>query len=994
MNPQSYRTIIRKGFDRLVLALVVAGVSLLLAWTVLGKWAWPALGPDYTDHYNLLVHGFLKGSMAIDVPVPEALKLAANPWDPLGRPADLILPPDTSYFNGRFYLYFGVVPAVAVMWPFRVLMGMDLPAPYTLIFFCVGAFWILTWLWLRLLRDYFAGASLVMRAGGVLVLGLAGGLLMLARRAHFWELPIASGQFWLAAMMAAIYLALRAKRLGTWLALAGFFLGLAVGSRPTLAVAGGALACLVIALGWRHRAEAGWWNAVRRALAAALVAGGPLAATMCGLMAYNYARFGKLTEFGLNYQITSRYEAKMVHFSTTFIPFNWEMYFWRMPQWDRYFPFVRQAITPPEPVNYYTCEYVFGALNLSPVLWGALLLPLWLLSSWRKQLAATGVGLTAFAAALTAVAAATTVVLLCFNTAVARYTADFLPWWLLLGLLGMATVEWCVRRWWALRGIFCVFAAALMLGTAVMAFFASSRLHDVLRYRNPEAYLALARVFNTPTAWWETWRGEPRGPLEMDVVFPDDRVRIREPLVIVGNRTGEIQGLYVTFPRKGFMQLGFESPDRPQPWLSAELPFEPGRAYPMSVELGALYPPDGLPILANWSVREVAWQTRWLRVELDGRLIFDDFQSSVEVSPTEVRVGYDLRQGREPKFTGTITNVRRMGLPRPLTDTAGGGDVELRVSFPKVGLVADASSVGLMAERGLMQPLITAGRRGLSELVAVRMNPDAKTFTLGYENWGSGVLESAPLSLPENRGGTLRVRLGSILDLPANSPLEIMRDTVVVWLDGRPIWWQRSPKSIGPNPPLAVASNPIGSNGATPFFQGRVRSWDRLAPLPAWRSGPFEAVTIQAVDRGTGTEPLLATGVAGAANTLAIEWLPGAKARLIYDHWSYASSKSPEFEWLPGVAHTFDVEWPAFARLDAAKTSPIQRGQLRVQLDGRAIWDAEMPFYVADSGTVVVGKNVAGSSVASPALTSVVLEVKQRPLASGSSLPASLPVSP
>ncbi len=981
------------AWQRLGCLLTVVAVSVLLAWTALGKGEFPPLGPDHDDHYNLLVHGFHKGSLAMDVTVPDDLKQLANPWDPAGRPAGLRVLSDTSYYNGKYYLYFGVVPAVTLMWPFRALTGMDLPMVYALITFCLGAFWVLAWLWLRLLRDHFPQASLLTKVGGILVLGLAGGLLMLARRAHFWELPIAAGQFYLAASVSATYLALQARRSAGWLAAAGLFLGLAVGSRPTLVVAGGGLACMVIALGWRSYATDGVRGAFRRAGAVALMAGAPLALVVAALLSYNYARFGQLTEFGLNYQLTSRYEAKAVHFDLGFARFNWEMYFWRMPQWDRYFPFVRQAGAPAQPLNYYTCEYVFGALTLSPVLWLTLALPSWLLAAWRRRPAGDGGGLMAFGAGLATIAIGTTAILLCFNTAVARYTADFLPWWLLLGLLGWATAEWWLRSWrwgrWLARGLM----GTLMLASAVLAFCASVRLHGVLRYRNPDAYVALAQVFNTPVAWWEEWRGEPQGPLEMDMLIPAHPPAVREPLVVAGTHPGEIQTLFVQYVRPGFMQLGFESPEKTEPRLSPAIPVEPGHLYHLRLESGSLYPPAGHPWLQSWSPREIAWHAQWLRVELDGRVIFDDYQVPVEISPAEVQIGHDQREGREPRFTGTLSQVHRTGLPRTLTDTRGGGDVVLHLSFPRAELPPASPMKELVLEQGRPQPLVTAGRPGQADLLALRLNNDRQTFTLLHESWGSGIVESRPMTLPEDRTGLFRIRLGSLLEFPQGTPLDILRDNLVVWLNDRPVWWQHVPVTLAAHPPITVAGNPIGSNAATPEFRGRVNTWTRLPAPAAWQKGPFAGLRIKMLDRGTGMEPVLATGVAGAADTLAIDWRGEGKARLIYDHWGYGSRESPEFAWVAGGVHALEVEWPALARLDAAKNPPIQQGRLHVRLDGRDLWDETVPFYVADSSTVVVGKNPAGSSVAGQTLSSIILDLEQWHQPENISLPAK-PASP
>ncbi len=993
MNTPGLRARLSSWTDRTSLALVVVAVTVLLAWTALGKWEFHPLGPDYDDHYNLLVHGFRKGSLALDLPVPEALKRIEDPWNPANRPAGLALPPDTSYFNGHFYLYFGVVPAVTLMWPFRALTGMDLPMAYALIAFCVGAFWVLAWLWWRLLRDHFPEAGTITRVGGILVLGMAGGLLMLARRAHFWELPIAAGQFHLAVALAAAYLSLHARRPRCWLAVAGLALGLAVGSRPTLAVTGVGLAVLVVALGWRSHATEGWRGAWRKGAASALLAGAPLALVIAGLLAYNYARFGKFTEFGLNYQLTSRHESQVDHFSLGFAGFNWEMYFRRMPQWERYFPFVRPAATPLQPEGYYTCEYVFGALTLSPVIWFALLLPTWLTGEWRRRPGRGNSPLFAFGAILAVVTIAITGVLLCFNTAVARYTADFLPGWLLLGLLGWATAEWWLGQWRGWRWVARAVMGLLMLATALLAYCASVRLHGVMRYRNPAAYTALARIFNTPAAWWEAKSGQPWGPVEMDVTFPEDPPPVREPLVVAGVAVLDGQTLFVDYLRPGFIRLGFETPERFGPLLSGEIAVETGRSYHLRVEAGSLYPREGHPLAAHWTPEEIAWHAQWLRVELDGRAIFDGFQIPWEVSPADVRIGRDIREGREPRFTGVIRNVRRTGLPRALANTQGAGDVVLRLQFPANKLPPLSRPGVPPVEKEQAQPLVTAGRPGRADLVAIKPGDDGKTCTLLYESWGSGLVESPPIALPAGGAGTWRIRLGSILNLPPSSPLDALRDTLVVWLDDRPVWWRRLSAPIEKDPPLAVASNPIGSNSAAPVFSGRVSWWDRRPAPAAWRPGPCAGLRLRIIDRGSGAEPLLATGAAGAANTLAIEWLADGKARLQYDHWGHSALASEVFDWAAGSEHELEIGWPALPGLDVKRDPAGQDGRLRVVLDGRVLWDQTVPFYPADSASVVVGRNPAGSSIAGPVLGSMVLEIVQQPLPAGGA-PGERPNSP
>ena len=68
-----------------------------------------------------------------------------------------------------------------------------------------------------------------------------------------------------------------------------------------------------------------------------------------GLLAYNHARFGEWLEFGLRYQLTSVIESESRHFSLTYVPFNFHVYFLSLLRWSPAFPFVGGIVLPPLP---------------------------------------------------------------------------------------------------------------------------------------------------------------------------------------------------------------------------------------------------------------------------------------------------------------------------------------------------------------------------------------------------------------------------------------------------------------------------------------------------------------------------------------------------------------------------------------------------------------------------------------------------------------------
>jgi hypothetical protein len=176
---------------------------------------------------------------------------------------------------------------------------------------------------------------------------------------------------------------------------------------------------------------------------------------------------------------------------------------------------------------------------------------------------------------------------------------------------------------------------------------------------------------------------------------------------------------------------------------------------------------------------------------------------------------------------------------------------------------------------------------------------------------------------------------------------------------------------------IEVGENSIQSTAMTRRYEGRITHWERLPAPPSWRRGPFEDVELVLGGRGEGTEPLAATGAAGRADTLAIEWRAGQRARLIYDHWGHDLLMSAEIPWPSETAHGLKIELPAFAYLDGAVVGEAKTGKLKVWMDDRLVWETEARCFVARSEELVVAKNKAGSSVVGEKLRAVVLDIVQ-----------------
>ncbi len=84
--------------------------------------------PDYMNQYELLAESFLEGHLYIDYDDVDPKLLALdNPYDPDAREAaDVSFHWDHAFYNGHYYMYFGVVPVILLFLPYRLLTGVSL----------------------------------------------------------------------------------------------------------------------------------------------------------------------------------------------------------------------------------------------------------------------------------------------------------------------------------------------------------------------------------------------------------------------------------------------------------------------------------------------------------------------------------------------------------------------------------------------------------------------------------------------------------------------------------------------------------------------------------------------------------------------------------------------------------------------------------------------------------------------------------------------------
>ncbi|NEG55792.1 hypothetical protein GFD21_08490 [Bifidobacterium sp. SMA15] len=340
------------------------------------------------DQYGHLADALLHGRVSLDLIVPDALAKAANPYDvgTRGRLLSEGVTPiywDYAFHDGKWYSYFGVVPAVLLFAPYRALTGGMLSsaaAVHLLMFLALLFFWLLT---VRVVARIAPRASLAATSMALAFVPLAGNFVYLVFRTNFYSVPFSASLaftalglwLWLGAQTTKRPLApadrwrmegapeLSLPRLG----LGAACIALNFGCRPTFCLA----ALLGIPLFWPQIAalvanlkagRTGWAKALR---APAVVVGAALV-PLVPLLAYNHARFGSFLEFGNEYQLTVTDMTAFRQPAADVLPV-FGYYLFLPPRFTGSFPFV--ALSPtPLPQWAFTEPLVGGLFTLCPLL--------------------------------------------------------------------------------------------------------------------------------------------------------------------------------------------------------------------------------------------------------------------------------------------------------------------------------------------------------------------------------------------------------------------------------------------------------------------------------------------------------------------------------------------------------------------------------------------------------------------------------------------------
>jgi len=390
----------RQALELAIVVLFAGATLFVTAMTVNFGWIpgsdehrgrFPVSSEHPVTQVNGMVDSVLAGRLHLAAQPHESLLRASEPFSPHYRYANNVIALNDHVFfpgSGRYYSYFGITQVLTVHVPYRLVTGRYITPSASAMLFMVAAIFGIYFLWKELARRFLPNLpySLFLPS---LVMALFGSNLMIQ--------ILTIGQYQLAASSAlafaswGVFFMLRSTRDETkpssmFICFGAVCLALAVGCRPT-ALIHSLMVPVVLWPVFRPRQlllaredRPARKRLLRQFCALAI----PYAVIGLALMWYNWARFGSIFEFGINYHMAPENVGVATEIGTlnllrrsydglfTFLFGR----FWIGP----HFPFVGATITS---------SYFFGHLARSPGI-GVFALPVsWFLgTAWfmrRKE---------------------------------------------------------------------------------------------------------------------------------------------------------------------------------------------------------------------------------------------------------------------------------------------------------------------------------------------------------------------------------------------------------------------------------------------------------------------------------------------------------------------------------------------------------------------------------------------------------------------------------
>lgn len=338
---------------------IVLAISLIFLGTIM--WI-NSTSPLLDGIYNEYVNSLIDGKLSLNSEPSEELKNLENPYDATQR-SNVQYKWDAAYYNGKYYVYFGILPALILFIPLKVIFGYSLHIFIGVLLFSIGilinlikSIKLIYKMWFNKLNFSY----LILAIIGI----LSGSLLFwINRRPETYELVLSAGIFFVTLGFYLMFKSIENKEKVSYfyLCTSALSYALAVACRPNLLLVSLCLIPIIIEVLKRNRKDK------KKIVKTIIVVGIPYVVVGISLMIFNYIRFDNPFEFGASYQITVN-DMRNLKYRWLTIPVGLYTQLFKLPVTKNVFPFFIHEYSTIQFAGYYYVESLAcGLLVLNPI---------------------------------------------------------------------------------------------------------------------------------------------------------------------------------------------------------------------------------------------------------------------------------------------------------------------------------------------------------------------------------------------------------------------------------------------------------------------------------------------------------------------------------------------------------------------------------------------------------------------------------------------------
>ncbi len=328
--------------------------------------------PEHHLQYQELARAIADGHVWVDDQPSEGLLAAKNPYDTIYLQAEQIpYKADYAYFQGKYYVYFGIVPELIFYLPCYLLTGKNFPNHLAVYGFYAGFVAAVFGLYREAVKRWFAKLPYFAYLLASAVTLTFGGYMYLIVRPDLYNLPIMGANMFTAAGLGLWLAGLNREKRRSGFFLAGSLcMALVAGCRPQMLL----FSALAVPLFWEEAVK-------KRKLFSARSYGDtaavclPYVLVAAGIMVYNYLRFASPVDFGAAYSLTNNDMTKR-GMNLNRVAYGIFCFFFQPARYEGVFPFLTSGDIRTRYMGRTVSEFTFGGILASQtVTWCLLCLP-------------------------------------------------------------------------------------------------------------------------------------------------------------------------------------------------------------------------------------------------------------------------------------------------------------------------------------------------------------------------------------------------------------------------------------------------------------------------------------------------------------------------------------------------------------------------------------------------------------------------------------------